>query len=83
VQQQLLNNRSMSFERFPRAMYVRQLKKVRSDLWWWSAAYMQSAIEQQDQIASARLEDRAHVLDDAMHQLLGVIDTLDQLPRLS
>jgi len=72
----------MATERFPKAKYLRQLAAMQYDLEDWKIAYKHAAASHEDDWIGTRFDGRADVLDDAIHQLIALRDTMYGLPRL-
>lgn len=73
----------MATKRFPASMYLRQLRKMEEDLWWWEGSYREAATRTTSEYLLERFTDRANVLADARYQIQKVRDTLYAVPRLS
>jgi hypothetical protein len=73
----------MATERFPKAMYIRQLRKMEEDLRSWEASYRETADNTRDPVVQARLDARANVLEDLRYMALKLGDAFYGLPRLS
>ena len=73
----------MAGERFPRAMYRRQLKRIENDLRQWAHGYAAQINDQQPEWLQGRLQDRYEQLLDVAHTVERARYDLDVLPRLS
>lgn len=72
----------MTEARFPKRKYLRQLRDMRDDFWWWEASYRQAAQSSQVEWLQGRYLDRAAILEDVRVKLQDLFDAVDELPRL-
>jgi hypothetical protein len=73
----------MASERFPKQRYVRQLAAMADDIAWWRASYMEAATKTTCDHLAGRFSGRAYVLEDVLHQIRELRDSIAGLPRIS
>jgi hypothetical protein len=73
----------MATERFPKQKYIRQLSVMADDIGQWRACYLQAATTTTSDHLAGRFSGRAYVLEDVLHQIRELRDSLAGLPRIS